>query len=44
MDAARGTVEATIISAEPLKKKQLEVITAGVMNMVGGGKTVSEMK
>jgi F0F1-type ATP synthase delta subunit len=40
MQAARGTVEVTIISAEVLKKKQLEAITAGVMGMVGSGKSV----
>lgn len=41
MQAARGTVEVTIISAETLKKKQLDAITSGVMSMVGTGKTVN---
>ena len=40
MQAARGSVKVTIISAEVLKKKQLESIQAGITAMVGSGKTV----
>jgi F-type H+-transporting ATPase subunit O len=41
MQAARGSVDVTIISAETLKKKQLDAITSGVMSMVGSGKQVN---
>ena len=41
MQASRGAVKVTIISAEALKKKQLDAIQAGVMTMVGAGKSVS---
>ena len=40
MAAARGAVKVTIISAEALQKKQLASIQAGIMSMVGAGKTV----
>jgi len=40
MAAARGAVKVTIISAEVLQKKQLAAIQAGILNMVGTGKTV----
>ena len=40
MQAARGAVKVTIISAEPLKKKELATIQAGVMNMVGTASSV----
>lgn len=33
-------VQVTIISAEALKKKQLDTIQAGIVSMVGAGKTV----
>lgn len=41
MQAARGTVEVTIISAETLKEKELATITKGIMSMVAKGKTVN---
>eukprot|EP00428_Durinskia_dybowskii_P062611 CAMPEP_0170389876 /NCGR_PEP_ID=MMETSP0117_2-20130122/18846_1 /TAXON_ID=400756 /ORGANISM="Durinskia baltica, Strain CSIRO CS-38" /LENGTH=207 /DNA_ID=CAMNT_0010645883 /DNA_START=55 /DNA_END=678 /DNA_ORIENTATION=+ len=40
MQASRGAVKVTIISAEALKKKQLETIQSGIVAMVGAGKTV----
>lgn len=40
MAAARGAVKVTIISAETLQKKQLASIQAGIIAMVGAGKTV----
>ena len=40
MQASRGAVKVTIISAEALKKKQLDTIQAGIVSMVGAGKTV----
>jgi F0F1-type ATP synthase delta subunit len=40
MQAARGAVKVTIISAEVLQKKQLASIQAGILNLVGAGKTV----
>lgn len=42
MQASRGAVKVTIISAEALKKKQLDTIQAGIVSMVGAGKTVSD--
>jgi hypothetical protein len=42
MQASRGAVKVTIISADALKKKQLETIQAGIMSMVGAGKSVSD--
>jgi hypothetical protein len=41
MQASRGAIKVTIISAEALKKKQLDTIQAGVMNFVAPGQTVS---
>lgn len=42
MQASRGAVKVTIISAEALKKKQLEAVQAGVLSLIGGsGKSVS---
>jgi F0F1-type ATP synthase delta subunit len=41
MQASRGAVKVTIISAEALKKKQLEAVQAGVMSFIGAGKSVS---
>lgn len=41
MQAARGAVDVTIISAETLKKKQLDTITKGIMGMVEQGKSVN---
>jgi len=38
--AARGSVKVTIISAETLKKKQLETIQAGVVAIIGAGKSI----
>ena len=43
MQASRGAVKVTIISAEALKKKQLETIQSGIVAMVGAGKTVSPL-
>lgn len=40
MQASRGAVKVTIISAEVLKKKQLDAIQAGILNLVGAGKSV----
>ncbi len=40
MQASRGAVKVTIISAEALKKKQLDAIQAGILNLVGAGKSV----
>ncbi|KAJ1441179.1 OSCP/delta subunit of ATPase [Ochromonadaceae sp. CCMP2298] len=40
MAAARGAVKVTIISAEPLTKKQLDTLQAGVAGMVAKGQTV----
>jgi F-type H+-transporting ATPase subunit O len=40
MEASRGSVKATIISAEALKKGQAKDIEAAVMNMIGKGKKV----
>jgi hypothetical protein len=40
MQAARGAVKVTIISAEVLKKKQLDAIQAGITTLVGAGKSV----
>jgi F-type H+-transporting ATPase subunit O len=37
MQESRGAVKVTIISAETLKKKQLDDIQKGVMSIVGGG-------
>ena len=37
MQASRGAVKVTIISAEALKKKQLETIQSGIVAMVGDG-------
>jgi hypothetical protein len=44
MQASRGAVKVTIISADALKKKQLETIQAGIMSMVGAGKSVSSQR
>ena len=41
MQASRGAVKVTIISAEALKKKQLEAVQTGILAMVGAGKSVS---
>jgi F-type H+-transporting ATPase subunit O len=40
MQASRGAVDVTIISAESLKKKQVETIQQAVMKFVGSGKAV----
>ena len=40
MEASRGSVKATIISADPLKKSQAKEVEAAVMNMIGKGKKV----
>jgi F-type H+-transporting ATPase subunit O len=40
MQASRGAVDVTIISAEALKKKQVETIQAAVLKFVGTGKAV----
>jgi F-type H+-transporting ATPase subunit O len=40
MQASRGAVKVTIISAESLKKKQLDTIQAGIMSMIGAGTSV----
>ncbi len=40
MQASRGAVDVTIISAEALKKKQVETIQQAVMKFVGTGKAV----
>lgn len=40
MEASRGSVKATIVSAEPLKKNQAKEIEAAVMKMIGKGKKV----
>eukprot|EP01038_Epipyxis_sp_PR26KG_P009902 gene9902-13322_t len=39
MNASRGAIKVTIISAESLKKKHLDQIEAGVMKLVGEGKS-----
>lgn len=41
MQASRGAVNVTIISAEALKKKQVETIQQAVMKFVGDSKSVS---
>lgn len=41
MQAARGSTSVSIISAEPLKKKQLEAVQAAVTKIVGEKKSVS---
>lgn len=41
MQASRGAVDVTIISAEALKKKQVETIQQAVMKFVGDSKSVS---
>lgn len=41
MQASRGAVKVTIISAEALKKKQVETIQEAVMKIIGSGKPVS---
>lgn len=38
--AARGSVKVTIISAEVLKKKQLEAIQSGIVAIIGEGKSI----
>ena len=40
MQASRGAVKVTIISAESLKKKQLDTIQSGIMNMIGASTSV----
>ena len=40
MKAKKGIVKATIISAEPLKKKSLETISAAIVDLAGVNKTV----
>ncbi|CAE7781572.1 unnamed protein product, partial [Symbiodinium microadriaticum] len=40
MDTARGNVTATVISAEPLKKKEAKDVESAVMSMIGKGKKV----
>jgi hypothetical protein len=41
MQASRGAVKVTIVTAEALKKKQLETIQQAVQDFVGAGKVVS---
>lgn len=41
MQASRGATKVTIISAEALKKKQLETIQQAIVTYVGAGKSVS---
>ena len=41
MQASRGAVDVTIISAEALKKKQVETIQQAVLKFVGDSKSVS---
>lgn len=40
MAADRGSVKVTIISSDALKKKQLDTIQAGIISIVGAGKTI----
>lgn len=40
METARGNVTATVISAEPLKKKEAKEVETAVMSMIGKGKKV----
>lgn len=40
METARGNVTATVISAEPLKKKEAKDVETAVMAMIGKGKKV----
>ena len=40
MQAKRGQVEATIISAEPLTKAQVEAVEKAMTAQMGAGKTV----
>ena len=40
MESARGNVTATVISAEPLKKKEAKDVENAVMSMIGKGKKV----
>lgn len=40
MQASRGNVEVTIISAEPLKKKQVETIQGSLASFIGNAKQV----
>ena len=40
MEASRGSVKATVISADPLKKNQAKEVEAAVMKMIGKGKKV----
>ena len=43
MKARKGVVRATIISAEPLKKKNLDVISSAIVDLAGVNKTVSQI-
>ena len=40
MKAKKGIVKAIIISAEPLKKKNVEVISSAIVGLAGVNKTV----
>ena len=40
MAESKGIVSATIISAEPLKKKTIDQIQAAIVTMAGAGKTI----
>ena len=40
MAESKGIVTATIISAEPLKKKTFDQIQAAIVSMAGEGKTI----
>ena len=40
MKARKGVVKATIISAEPLKKKNLDIISSAIVDLAGVNKTV----
>lgn len=41
MKAKKGIVKAVIISAEPLKKKNVETISSAIVGLAGVNKTVS---
>lgn len=41
MQAGRGGVDVTIISAQPLQKAQLEAVTKAATKIAGQGKTVN---
>ena len=44
MNASRGAIEVTIISAEPLKKKSVETIQGAVLKMIGSSAKGVEVK